>query len=495
MQEPDSSSRFLRLAAIVLPALVVPLGCRHAPDLEPNIVFIIVDDLGWMDTGVYGSPFYETPNIDRLAAGGVRFTQFYTASPVCSPTRASIMTGQYPARLRLTNRIGGEQTGRLLPAEYERELPLEEHTIGDAFSAIGYATGYIGKWDLGGEPYYPQFQGFDVNVAAHHAEQPGSYFFPYKDDRQPAFDVPGLETGVEGEYLTDRLTKESLRFIEANRERPFLLILSHYAVHTPFESKAELTAKYEARASRAPAHPGPAFVPEGTTATTKQWQDDAVYAGMIQSTDESVGLILDKLDELDLTDRTIVVFLSDNGGLSTLTRGGTTAPTSNRPLRAGKGWLYEGGIRAPLIMRWPGVTEPGGVIDTPAITNDLFPTLLEMAEVPLTLSFYGDGVSLVPLLRREGTPTRENLYWHFPHYHGSGSTPSGAIRAGDYKLIEWFEDGRLELYNLAEDVGETDDLAARMPEKVEQLSEMLRTWRASVDARMPVPNPNWRPAN
>lgn len=483
------------MAAIGLTLLGVVAACRRAPDTEPNIVFIVIDDLGWVDTGVYGSTFYDTPNIDRLAASGVRFTQFYAASPVCSPTRASIMTGQYPARLHLTNWIGGEQTGMLLPAEYERELSLDEHTIGDAFSAVGYATGYIGKWHLGGEPYYPQFQGFDFNVAAHHAGQPGSYFFPYENQRQPEFDVPGLEDGVDGEYLTDRLTSESLRFIEANRERPFLLVLSHYAVHTPLESKTALTAKYEARASRLPPHPGPDFLPEGLTGTTKQWQDHAVYAGMIQSTDESVGSILDKLDELDLADRTIVIFLSDNGGLSTPMHGRTTAPTSNRPLRAGKGWLYEGGIRSPLIVRWPGVTEPGGVIDTPAITNDLFPTLLEMAEVPLTLSFYGDGVSLVPLLRGEGGLSRQNLYWHFPHYHGSGSTPSGAIRAGDYKLIEWFEDGRMELYNLAEDLSETDDLAGRMPEKVEELSEMLWIWRGSVDARMPVPNPDWRPPN
>jgi arylsulfatase A-like enzyme len=478
---------------IVVTAAVLVSGCAPADEIEPNIVFILVDDLGWVDTGVYGSSFYETPNIDQLAAEGARFAQFYTASPVCSPTRASIMTGKYPARLNITNWIGGEQQGRLLQAEYERELFLEEITFGDAFQAIGYATAYIGKWHLGDEEYHPEFQGFDLNVAGHHAGQPGSYFFPYRNERQPRFDVPDLEDGEAGEYLTDRLTAESLRFIEANRDRPFLLVLSHYAVHTPLESKQVLTDKYEAKAGRLPPLGGPPFLPEGTTGTSKQRQDHAVYAGMIQSTDESVGSILDKLEELGIDDRTIVVFLSDNGGLSTLMNGSTRSPTSNLPLRAGKGWLYEGGIRSPLIVKWPGVTEPGRVIDDPAITNDLFPTLMEMAEVPLSISFEGDALSLAPLLQGATALDRDALYWHFPHYHGSGNTPTGAVRAGDYKLIEWFEDGRVELYNLADDIGETTDLATQMPEKADELLAMLRAWRARVDARMPTPNPDSLP--
>ncbi len=491
MREPRSNIRLAR--ACFLFVSLWSLGCVARNDVPPNIVLIIIDDMGWVDTGVYGSTFYETPNIDRLAAEGARFTQFYTASPVCSPTRASIMTGKYPARLNLTNWIGGEQEGELLQAEYIRELPLEEITFADAFQAIGYVTGYIGKWHLGGEPYYPQFQGFDINVAAHHAGQPGSYFFPYKNERAPRFDVPGLEDGEEGEYLTDRLTNESLRFMEANQDRPFLLVLSHYAVHTPLESKQELAEKYQAKASGLQPLEGPAFLPEGTTGMTKQRQDHAVYAGMIQSTDMSVGLILDRLDELGLADRTIVIFVSDNGGLSTLMNSSTRSPTSNLPLRAGKGWLYEGGIRSPMIMKWPGVTEPGSVVDEPSITNDLFPTLMEMAEVPLSIDFRGDGVSLVPLLRGAGGLDREALYWHFPHYHGSGNTPTGAVRAGDYKLIEWFEDGRVELYNLAQDVGETANLATQMPEKEEELLRLLRDWRERVDARMPTPNRDWRP--
>ena len=483
-----SAIKWMGLATVTL-----VVGCAPADDVEPNIVFVVIDDLGWADTGVYGSSFHETPNIDRLAADGARFAQFYAASPVCSPTRASIMTGKYPARLNITNLIGGEQQGRLLQAEYDRELSLDEHTFGDAFQAIGYATAYIGKWHLGGEGYHPENRGFDLNVAGHQAGQPGSYFFPYKNERQPRFDVPDLEEGAVGEYLTDRLTTESLRFIEANQDRPFLLVLSHYAVHTPLESKEALAARYEAKADRLPPGDGPAFLPEGTTGTTKQRQDHAVYAGMIQSTDESIGLILDKLEELGISERTIVVFVSDNGGLSTLANGSTRSPTSNLPLRAGKGWLYEGGIRSPLIVKWPGFTEPGTVIDDPAITNDLFPTLMEMAQVPLSLSFEGDAESLVPLLRGAEALDRNALYWHFPHYHGSGNTPTGAIRSGDYKLIEWFEDGRVELYNLAEDVGETTDLATQMPEKTEELLGMLRAWRQQVDARMPTANPGWSP--
>jgi arylsulfatase A-like enzyme len=483
-----SAIKWMGLATVTL-----VVGCAPADPVEPNIVFIVIDDLGWADTGVYGSSFHETPNIDRLAAEGARFAQFYAASPVCSPTRASIMTGKYPARLNITNWIGGEQQGRLLQAEYDRELPLDEITFGDAFQAIGYATAYIGKWHLGGEGYDPEFQGFDLNVAGHHAGQPGSYFFPYKNERQPRFDVPDLEDGSEGEYLTDRLTTESLRFIEDNQDRPFLLVLSHYAVHTPLESKETLTARYEAKTVTLPPLDGPAFLPEGTTGTTKQRQDHAVYAGMIQSTDESIGLILDKLEELEISDRTIVVFVSDNGGLSTLANGSTRSPTSNLPLRAGKGWVYEGGIRSPLIVKWPGVTEPGRVIGDPAITNDLFPTLMEMAEVPLSINYEGDAESLVPLLQGAEALDRDALYWHFPHYHGSGNTPTGAVRAGDYKLIEWFEDGRVELYNLADDVGEATDLATQMPEKTEELLGMLRAWRQRVAARMPTANPDWPP--
>jgi arylsulfatase A-like enzyme len=467
-------------------------GCNRPTAGRPNFVFFLIDDLGWTDTGVYGSKFYETPNIDRLAREGVRFTQFYSASPVCSPTRASIMTGKDPARLHITNWIGGEGSGMLLQAEYLRQLPLEEITLGEAFKEAGYATGYIGKWHLGAEGFLPPDQGFDFSFAVNHAGQPGSYFYPYENENWPVTNVPGLEDGEAGDYLTDRLTDAALRFIEAQRDTTFFLVLSHYAVHTPLQSKAELTAKYESKAQSLAATDAPAFLPEGANATTKQRQDHAVYAGMIESTDQSVGRILALLDSLDLADRTVVVFVSDNGGLSTLRRR-RGIPTANLPLRSGKGWLYEGGIRVPLIVKWPGVVEGGHVIDQPAITMDLYPTLLEIAGLQLRPGQHQDGLSLVPPLRGYGSIDRQQLFFHFPHYHGSGNRPSGAAHLGDYKLLEWFEDGKIELYDLSADIGESRDLTSQMPELAGGLHEILEEWRRSVGARMPAPNPDWRP--
>jgi arylsulfatase A-like enzyme len=467
-------------------------GCNRPAADRPNFVFFLIDDLGWTDTGVYRSTFYETPNIDRLAREGARFTQFYSASPVCSPTRASIMTGKDPARLHITNWIGGEGSGMLLQAEYLRQLPLEEITLGEAFKEAGYATGYIGKWHLGAEGFLPPDQGFDFAFAVNHAGQPGSYFYPYKNENWPLTNVPDLEDGEGGDYLTDRLTDAALEFIEARRDTTFFLVFSHYAVHTPLQSKVELTAKYESKAQSLAATDAPAFLPEGANATTKQRQDHAVYAGMIESTDRSVGRVLAVLDSLDLAARTVVVFVSDNGGLSTLRRR-RGIPTANLPLRAGKGWLYEGGLRVPLIVKWPGGVEGGHVVDQPAITMDLYPTLLEIAGLPLRPDQHRDGLSLVPLLLRTGAPDREQLFFHFPHYHGSGNMPSGAARVGDYKLLEWFEDGKIELYDLSADIGESRDLTSQMPELAGGLHEILEEWRRSVGARMPAPNPDWRP--
>ena len=477
-------------------ALLVGLtACGTEAVPEPraplNFVFIIVDDLGWIDTGAYGSSFYETPSIDRLAQDGVRFSQFYAASPVCSPTRASIMTGKHPARVGITNWIGGEQAGMLLQAEYLRELPLEEVTIGEAFKEAGYATGYIGKWHLGEEAYLPETQGFDWTVAVNQAGQPASYFYPYRSEQASVWDVPGLEDGVEGEYLTDRLTDEALAFLEANQDGPFFFVLSHYSVHTPLQSKPELTARYEGKAAALPEDTTAGYMDEGAWATTKLRQDHATYAGMVQSTDESVGRILDKLDELGIADRTAVVFVSDNGGLSTLMRGRTSMPTSNAPLRAGKGWLYEGGIRTPLIVRWPGVTEGGRVVDVPAVTMDLFPTFLQMAGLPLRPDDHVDGMGLGPLLRGEDAAQDRPLFWHFPHYHGSGNRPSAAVRFGDYKMVEWFEDGRTELFNLEADPGELHNVAFALRDQVADLRALIQAWREDVGAGMPQPNPEW----
>jgi arylsulfatase A-like enzyme len=484
--------RMSRGIMVVAVSLGWVLGCYPDREPRPNVVVFIIDDLGWMDLGVYGSSFYETPNIDRLLMSGARFTQFYTASPVCSPTRASIMTGKHPARLQITNWIGGEQQGRLLQADYRRQLPLEEVSLGEAFREAGYATGYIGKWHLGAEGYLPDSQGFDTAIAVNHAGQPGSYFYPYENDDWPVTNVPGLEDGAPGDYLTDRLTDKALEYLDEHAAEPFLLVVSHYAVHTPLQSKDSLTSKYEAKAAALPDLGGPAMLPEGARAQTKQRQDHAVYAGMIESTDESVGRVLDKLEELDIASRTVVVFVSDNGGLSTLLQGRTSMPTSNLPLRAGKGWLYEGGIRAPLIVRWPTMIVGPRAIEQPAMSMDLYPTLLEIAGIAPRPEQHLDGVSLAPALEGWDGAEREAMFWHFPHYHGSGNVPSGAVRLGDYKLVEWFEDGRLELYDLAGDIGETTDLAAAMPEKADELRALLSNWRREVGARMPSPNADWR---
>lgn len=464
-------------------------SCRPARD-RPNFVFILIDDLGWMDTGVYGSTFYETPHIDALAAAGMRFTDAYAASPVCSPTRASIITGQYPARLHITDWIGGSQRGLLLPAEYEHQLPLDAVTIAELLSQAGYASGFFGKWHLGDDPYLPENQGFSINVGGHGAGQPATYFYPYKapEGRSSRWDVPDLEGGIAGEYLTDRLTDEALRFMDAHRAEPFLLYLSHYAVHTPIESKVELAERYREKLALLPPHIGDSVVTEHRRAFTRLLQNNPVYAGMIQSVDQSVGRILERLDDLDIADRTVVIFMSDNGGLSTLA-GSRNAPTANVPLRAGKGWLYEGGIREPLVVRWPGVVEEGSVCTTPVISTDFVPTMLEIAGLPLRPDLHSDGMSLVPLLTKRGRLDRDTLYWHFPHYHGSGNRPSGAIRAGDYKLIEWFEDGAVELYDLRRDIGETTDLSQQMPQLSQKLATRLRTWREAIGANMPRPDP------
>ena len=467
-----------------------PLGCEGAdqpvPGRPPNFVFFLIDDLGWRDLTSFGSPFHLTPNIDALAASGMRFSQAYAASPVCSPTRASLLTGKHPARLDITDWIGGSQRGEMLPAEYVDHLPQDEFTLAEALKEAGYTTGYFGKWHLGDDPHLPPSQGFDVNIGGTAAGQPASYFYPYRaeEGRSPFWDVPGLEDGTEGEYLTDRLTDEALSFIEAHRARPFLLYLSHFAVHTPIQSKPGLEDRYSRRADSLPTLQGPRSEGEHNRATTRLVQDDPAYGGMVQSVDESVGRILARLFELDLEENTVVLFMSDNGGLSTLA-GDRIGPTTNEPLRAGKGWLYEGGIRTPMIIRWPGMGAEGVTCLEPVQSTDFFPTMMEMAGLALMPDQHRDGVSLVPLLRETGSLNRNALFWHFPHYHGSGNRPSGAVRAGDWKLIEWFEDGAVELYHLGEDPGEERDRSGEEPQLTLQLLEQLRRWREDVGANMP----------
>jgi len=428
--------------------------------IAPNIVFILADDLGWADLGCYGNRYHQTPNLDRLAADGMRFTSAYAASSVCSPTRSSILSGKYPARNDLTLWLNGRSPARapLLDAPHAKQLALEEVTIAEALNARGYTTGAIGKWHLGGEPFFPEKQGFDVNVAGTHNGSPaGGYFLPNQ------MHLPGA---AKGDYLTDRLGEEGVRFIEENKDKPFFLYQAFHSVHTPIQGKKELVRQYTERMK-----PG-------------QRNTNATYAAMLHSLDENVGRILDVLDRLELTDNTVVVFFSDNGGYHRV--------TSNWPLRAGKGYSYEGAHREPLLVRLPGRIAAASVCDVPVTSVDFYPTFLELAGTQGDPKHNAstDGVSIVPLLEQRGTLDREAIYWHYPHYSPQGGTPSGAVRVGDFKLIEFFEDGHLELYNLKEDLGEQNDLAEKMPEKAQQLHGMLLAWRKRVDAKMPVVNPN-----
>jgi arylsulfatase A-like enzyme len=474
-----------KLISTVLIALVVLAGAfaRAAePRLRPNIVFVLADDFGWKDLACYGSTFHQTPAIDSLAANGMRFTDAYAACNVCSPTRASIMTGKFPARLHLTDWLPGRgdmPSQKLNRPTIIQNLPLEEVTLGEAFKQAGYATGFFGKWHLGSEQFFPDKQGFDVNIGGCALGHPPSYFSPYK--------IPTLPDGPAGEYLTDRLTDEVIKFIEAHKSGPFLVYLSHYAVHNPQQAKPELVKKYtEKAAALSPA--GPEFITD-LGRQVRQIQNRPIYAAMVESLDQSVGRITKKLAELGLEQNTIVVFTSDNGGLSTSE--GTS--TSNLPLRMGKGWNHEGGIREPLIVSWPAVIKPGSTCTEPMISTDYYPTLLEAAGLPARPTQHVDGMSILPLLKG-GTMPQRPLFWHYPHYSNQGGPPSGAVRLGDWKLIEWYEDGQVNLYNLKDDIGEHNDLAAKMPEKAAELRRMLADWRTSVDAQMPTVNPAYNSA-
>ncbi|MBE0537859.1 MAG: sulfatase [Phycisphaerae bacterium] len=458
---------------------------------KPNFVFFLIDDMGWTDLGCFGSTFYETPHIDRLAAQGMRFTDAYAACPVCSPTRASIMTGKYPARVGITNYIAGRREGKLIEPDYLFNMPLEEVTVAEAFKEAGYRCGFLGKWHLchgpDEETYRPDRQGFDMNKGGSIAGAPRGRKSAFEGGFFPPYANPALPDGPKGEYLTDRLTDEAVTFIEANKDRPFFLYLSHYAVHNPQQAKAEYIEKYKAKLEKMPASDQPEFIAEGAS-QARQIQNKPVYAAMVQSVDDSVGRVMAELARLGLADNTVVIFMSDNGGLST----SEGSPTSNVPLRAGKGWLYEGGIREPMIVKWPGVTKPGAVSDAVVTSTDFYPTMLEMAGLPSKPSQHVDGRSFVGALKQQPDFDRGPVFWHYPHYGNQGGTPGGAVRSGDYKLIEFYEDMHLELYNLAEDLSEKNNLAAKMPQKANALRQMLHNWRKQVNAKMPTPNPNYK---
>ncbi len=466
-------------------------SCTRDRHPMPNIVFILIDDLGWQDVSYHGSRLYETPNIDRLAEEGMRFSNAYAASGVCSPTRASIMTGKYPARVRITDWIpgrGDSPDNKLLQVQDRDNLALQEVTIAERLQEAGYATCYIGKWHLGGPGYLPQDQGFDVNIAGNRRGSPPSYYYPYRRNDYQLAEL--AKTGDEGEYLTDRLSREAVRFISQHTDHPFFLYLSHYAVHKPIQPKSSLRDYYEKKLNRIPESEEPKYQSERYNAVTQLVQDDPGYAAMVQSTDESVGRILQALGQSGVAENTVIFFISDNGGLSTLPAGANTV-TANTPLRAGKGWLYEGGIREPMIIKWPGITKAGSVCDYPVISTDFYPTILEMTGLELDPEQHKDGLSLVPLLRGKNHLQRDALYWHYPHYHGSNARPHGAIRKGPYKLLEFFEEEGIELYNLGQDIGECENLVDRLPEKAKQLQDQLSQWRKSINADMPEPNPDY----
>ena len=427
-----------------------------------NIVFILMDDLGWHDVGPTGNRIIDTPHLDRFAKESARFTNAYAACPVCSPTRASILTGKYPARLHLTDWIPGRKQwpyARLLAPAFEQQLPPGEQTFAELVHPRGYRSAAIGKWHLGGAGHAPTDRGFDVNVGGGAAGSPKTYFGPEI--------MPNL-TLEPNESLTDRLAFEGVRFIRESKGKSFFLYEAQYTVHIPLQARAEKVAKYRAKDTG---------------------DVDPTYCAMVESADDSVGHLLQTLDETGQAANTIVVFFSDNGGVRYQGKR-TTTVTNNMPFRAGKGHLFEGGIREPLLIRWPGVTKGGSVIDTPVISVDFVPTFCEALGIQKPANV--DGVSIRPLL--EGKQIAERpLFWHYPHYSDQGGKPSGAVRLGRWKLIEFYEDNHLELFDLESDPGERRNLILKEPAKAVMLHELLKTWRVSVNAWMPKPNPGYDP--
>ena len=463
------------LLALLGLALATPAADQPATEARPNIVLIVADDLGWADLTCYGSKFHRTPNLDRLAERGRRFTQAYAGAPVCSPTRAALLTGKHPARLHLTDWLPGRPTQpgqKLQVPPFLQHLPLEETTLAEALKSRGYTTAQVGKWHLGGPGFGPREQGFDVNIASDQTGTPLSYFAPFSRGTDV---MPGLETAPSGEYLTDLLTADAEKIIEANQARPFFLYMPHYAVHMPLEAKKELIDHY-------PAWDG----------TYHGRQENPVYAAMLESLDESVGRIMAKLEATGLTDKTIIVFTSDNGGLATF-EGGNTPATSNAPLREGKGWLYEGGLRVPLIISRPGVVEPG-VENNLVWSGDIFSTLTEWAGVAPSAATL-DGTSLAGQLSKPVATSHEPrpLFWHYPHYANQGSRPGGAIREGDWKFVEDYQTGKRELFNVGSDVGENQNHIEDQPDIAQQLAQKLDDWRKAVGAQMPTLNPDYSP--
>lgn len=461
--------------AVLLPVSLASHATQPARDSRgpdrPNILFIYVDDMGWRDLSVMGSDYYETPRIDRLAREGMLFTNAYANAPNCAPSRAALMSGQYAPRTGIyavaTAARGRAEDRRLEPVDNRETLALDVVTLAESLRAAGYATGHVGKWHLGGAGHLPTDQGFDWAIAGDQRGAPPSHVYPYGRGNRS---LPGLASGTDGEYLADRLTDEAIRFLHQPRDRPFFLYLSHYGVHTPIEGKPALVDRYRDK-------------------PTSNGHGNPTYAAMVQSIDESVGRLLDALDAAGLAANTAVVFYSDNGGFGPV--------TSMAPLRGSKGMLYEGGIREPLIVRWPGQVAAGSRSATPVIGVDFYPTLVEMAGGILPADQVLDGTSLVRLLTGAGDLAARPLYWHFPAYLERDAsipegqpwrtTPASVVRVGRYKLLWFFEDARAELYDLERDISEARDLSREMPGKVAELKGLLTTWWTDTGAYLPRP--------
>jgi arylsulfatase A-like enzyme len=477
---PAAVAAFVSFTWLV-PALSASIASR------PNFVFFLVDDLGVNDLGCYNpATFYETPHVDGLARDGMRFERAYAASCVCSPTRGSILCGKYPARTKTTDWFSGKRTGRMNHAEYITHLPLEEVTVAEALREAGYGTAFVGKWHLGGEGFEPERQGFDTNIAGMSNGSPPSWFSPYKNAKLP--------DGPPGEHLPERLARESSQIIKrfAAEKKPFFLHHCLYLVHTPLRTKPELVTKYTAKAERLGRSADTKHFP--STEEEQIWPDTPerrrvrseqshpVYAGMMETMDRVIGAVTQALAEAGVAGNTVVFFFSDNGGLST----SEGHPTTNKPLRCGKGWGYEGGIRSPLIVRWPGKIQPGSTAMTPAISTDFYPTMLEMAGLPARPAQHVDGRSLVPVMlgKADRSWRERSLFWHYPHYANQGGFPFSAVQSGGMKLLERLEDGRIHLYNLDADPSELHDLASQMPDKAEAMREQLHRWRQDVGAKL-----------
>ena len=458
-------------------------------DRPMNVVVFLVDDMGWADWTGGGSTYYETPNLDRLAKSGMTFSDAYAACPVCSPSRAALLTGRYPQRYGITDYINGtgnngpnqpqnwKRDTLLLPAPYDDKLPLEEKTLAEYLKDAGYSTFFAGKWHLGPEGYWPQNQGFDVNIGGWDQGGPyrgKQYFSPY--------DNPQMENGPDGEHMPDRLSTETSDFIKAHKDEPFLTYLSFYSVHTPLMAPDELVEKYRDKRQEMRLTAEGEFgdkLENGRKVRVKQRH--AVYAGMIESMDKAVGKVLDTLEAEGLADNTIVIFTSDNGGLST----SEGSPTSNEPMRTGKGWMYEGGVRVPMIVRLPGVTEAGSQSDTVVSGIDVVPTVMGALGMKDKLVDEIDGVDIGPALAGEDLD-RGPVFWQYPHYGNQGGAPGASVRDGDWKLVYWYEGDRYELYNLADDVSETNDQTLSESAVFDRLKNELDTWLKNVKARDPV---------